>query len=85
MIVTVAGKRNKTDSVKRWMSASYIVSFASLLFSAAKPTEGAKLFSENETYPRALLHWTRAAAQGESVTTFNTQNRLHLRGTTFPR
>lgn len=28
--------------------------------------EGAKIFSENETYPRALLHWTRAAAQGES-------------------
>lgn len=29
--------------------------------------EGAKIFSENETYPRALLHWTRAAAQGESA------------------
>lgn len=28
-------------------------------------TEGARIFSENETYPRALLHWTRAAAQGE--------------------
>ncbi|CAG01805.1 unnamed protein product, partial [Tetraodon nigroviridis] len=25
--------------------------------------KGAKIFSENETYPRALLHWTRAAAQ----------------------
>lgn len=32
-------------------------------------TEGAKIFSENETYPRALLHWTRAAAQGESTHT----------------
>lgn len=31
--------------------------------------EGAKIFSENETYPRALLHWTRAAAQGESALT----------------
>ncbi|XP_070705439.1 protein sel-1 homolog 1 isoform X1 [Pempheris klunzingeri] len=29
--------------------------------------EGAKIFSENETYPRALLHWTRAAAQGYTV------------------
>lgn len=29
--------------------------------------KGAKLFSENETYPRALLHWTRAAAQGYTV------------------
>uniref|UniRef100_A0A8C6KDP9 SEL1L adaptor subunit of SYVN1 ubiquitin ligase n=1 Tax=Nothobranchius furzeri TaxID=105023 RepID=A0A8C6KDP9_NOTFU len=28
---------------------------------------GAKIFSENETYPRALLHWTRAAAQGYTV------------------
>ncbi|XP_028295132.1 protein sel-1 homolog 1 isoform X2 [Gouania willdenowi] len=27
----------------------------------------ASLFSENETYPRALLHWTRAAAQGYTV------------------
>lgn len=36
-----------------------------LLFVAK--TEGAKIFSENETYPRALLHWTRAAAQGESA------------------
>uniref|UniRef100_A0A8D3A5H6 Fibronectin type-II domain-containing protein n=1 Tax=Scophthalmus maximus TaxID=52904 RepID=A0A8D3A5H6_SCOMX len=27
----------------------------------------AKIFSENETYPRALLHWTRAAAQGYTV------------------
>ncbi|XP_062858419.1 protein sel-1 homolog 1 isoform X2 [Trichomycterus rosablanca] len=26
-----------------------------------------RLFSENETYPRALLHWTRAAAQGYTV------------------
>ncbi|XP_036406370.1 protein sel-1 homolog 1-like isoform X2 [Megalops cyprinoides] len=25
------------------------------------------IFSENETYPRALLHWTRAAAQGYMV------------------
>ncbi|XP_061560912.1 protein sel-1 homolog 1 isoform X1 [Phycodurus eques] len=30
-------------------------------------TEGAKIFNENETYPRALLHWTRAAAQGYTV------------------
>nr|XP_046229424.1 protein sel-1 homolog 1 isoform X1 [Scatophagus argus] len=30
-------------------------------------TEGARIFSENETYPRALLHWTRAAAQGYTV------------------
>uniref|UniRef100_A0A1A8IZ51 Sel-1 suppressor of lin-12-like n=2 Tax=Nothobranchius TaxID=28779 RepID=A0A1A8IZ51_NOTKU len=30
-------------------------------------TDGAKIFSENETYPRALLHWTRAAAQGYTV------------------
>ncbi|KAK0131805.1 Protein sel-1 1 [Merluccius polli] len=30
-------------------------------------TEGAQVFSENETYPRALLHWTRAAAQGYTV------------------
>lgn len=29
--------------------------------------EGAKIFSENETYPRALLHWTRAAAQGSFI------------------
>uniref|UniRef100_A0A3P9HTU6 Protein sel-1 homolog 1 n=1 Tax=Oryzias latipes TaxID=8090 RepID=A0A3P9HTU6_ORYLA len=29
--------------------------------------KGAKMFSENETYPRALLHWTRAAAQGYTV------------------
>ncbi|XP_041122541.1 protein sel-1 homolog 1-like isoform X2 [Polyodon spathula] len=27
----------------------------------------AKLFSENETFPRALLHWNRAAAQGYTV------------------
>ncbi|MBN3312648.1 SE1L1 protein, partial [Atractosteus spatula] len=27
----------------------------------------AKIFSENETYPRALLHWNRAAAQGYTV------------------
>ncbi|XP_036397986.1 protein sel-1 homolog 1-like [Megalops cyprinoides] len=27
----------------------------------------AKLFSKNETYPRALLHWNRAAAQGYTV------------------
>uniref|UniRef100_A0A6Q2WXI8 Fibronectin type-II domain-containing protein n=1 Tax=Esox lucius TaxID=8010 RepID=A0A6Q2WXI8_ESOLU len=27
----------------------------------------AQIFSENETYPRALLHWTRAAAQGYTV------------------
>uniref|UniRef100_A0A9J7YQW8 SEL1L adaptor subunit of SYVN1 ubiquitin ligase n=1 Tax=Cyprinus carpio carpio TaxID=630221 RepID=A0A9J7YQW8_CYPCA len=25
------------------------------------------IFNENETYPRALLHWTRAAAQGYTV------------------
>lgn len=30
-------------------------------------TEGVRIFSENETYPRALLHWTRAAAQGETL------------------
>ncbi|XP_051908692.1 protein sel-1 homolog 1 [Hippocampus zosterae] len=29
--------------------------------------KGAKIFNENETYPRALLHWTRAAAQGYTV------------------
>ncbi|KAM9840631.1 protein sel-1 homolog 1-like [Aulostomus maculatus] len=29
--------------------------------------KGAKIFSDNETYPRALLHWTRAAAQGYTV------------------
>uniref|UniRef100_A0A672J5I9 SEL1L adaptor subunit of ERAD E3 ubiquitin ligase n=1 Tax=Salarias fasciatus TaxID=181472 RepID=A0A672J5I9_SALFA len=29
--------------------------------------KGARIFSENETYPRALLHWTRAAAQGYTV------------------
>ncbi|XP_056872846.1 protein sel-1 homolog 1 isoform X2 [Takifugu flavidus] len=29
--------------------------------------QSAKIFSENETYPRALLHWTRAAAQGYTV------------------
>ncbi|XP_061757242.1 protein sel-1 homolog 1 [Nerophis ophidion] len=29
--------------------------------------KGAKIFNENETYPRALLHWTRAAAQGYPV------------------
>ncbi|XP_034018141.1 protein sel-1 homolog 1 [Thalassophryne amazonica] len=28
---------------------------------------GGKIFSNNETYPRALLHWTRAAAQGYTV------------------
>ncbi|MCI4389760.1 hypothetical protein PGIGA_G00102160 [Pangasianodon gigas] len=26
-----------------------------------------RIFSDNETYPRALLHWTRAAAQGYTV------------------
>ncbi|KAM6905896.1 protein sel-1 homolog 1-like isoform 3-T3 [Lycodopsis pacificus] len=30
-------------------------------------TEGVRIFTENETYPRALLHWTRAAAQGYTV------------------
>ncbi|XP_062323403.1 protein sel-1 homolog 1 isoform X1 [Osmerus eperlanus] len=30
-------------------------------------TEEARIFSENETYPRALLQWTRAAAQGYTV------------------
>ncbi|XP_056150451.1 protein sel-1 homolog 1 isoform X2 [Lampris incognitus] len=29
--------------------------------------KGSKIFSDNETYPRALLHWTRAAAQGYTV------------------
>uniref|UniRef100_A0A8C3AR33 SEL1L adaptor subunit of SYVN1 ubiquitin ligase n=1 Tax=Cyclopterus lumpus TaxID=8103 RepID=A0A8C3AR33_CYCLU len=29
--------------------------------------KGARIFTENETYPRALLHWTRAAAQGYTV------------------
>ncbi|KAM9778958.1 protein sel-1 homolog 1 [Syngnathus typhle] len=29
--------------------------------------KGAKIFNDNETYPRALLHWTRAAAQGYTV------------------
>ncbi|XP_028996733.1 protein sel-1 homolog 1 isoform X2 [Betta splendens] len=29
--------------------------------------KGAKIFTENETYPRALLYWTRAAAQGYTV------------------
>ncbi|XP_068609694.1 protein sel-1 homolog 1 [Brachionichthys hirsutus] len=29
--------------------------------------KGVNIFSENETYPRALLHWTRAAAQGYTV------------------
>ncbi|XP_077409063.1 protein sel-1 homolog 1 [Vanacampus margaritifer] len=29
--------------------------------------KGANIFNENETYPRALLHWTRAAAQGYTV------------------
>lgn len=29
-------------------------------------TGGSEIFNENETYPRALLHWTRAAAQGLS-------------------
>ncbi|XP_060908334.1 protein sel-1 homolog 1 [Labrus mixtus] len=29
--------------------------------------KGARIFSDNETYPRALLHWTRAAAQGYTV------------------
>ncbi|XP_056620577.1 protein sel-1 homolog 1 [Triplophysa dalaica] len=28
---------------------------------------GSQIFNENETYPRALLHWTRAAAQGYTV------------------
>ncbi|KAJ8341370.1 hypothetical protein SKAU_G00336610 [Synaphobranchus kaupii] len=30
-------------------------------------TEVARIFSRNETYPRALLHWHRAAAQGYTV------------------
>ncbi|KAL4641845.1 hypothetical protein GN956_G10901 [Arapaima gigas] len=30
-------------------------------------TEEANIFGENETYPRALLHWNRAAAQGYTV------------------
>ncbi|XP_019947463.2 protein sel-1 homolog 1 [Paralichthys olivaceus] len=29
--------------------------------------KGIQIFSDNETYPRALLHWTRAAAQGYTV------------------
>ncbi|CAB1457897.1 unnamed protein product [Pleuronectes platessa] len=29
--------------------------------------KGIRIFTENETYPRALLHWTRAAAQGYTV------------------
>ncbi|KAF3849713.1 hypothetical protein F7725_019432 [Dissostichus mawsoni] len=29
--------------------------------------KGVRIFTENETYPRALLHWTRAAAQGYTV------------------
>ncbi|XP_054474125.1 protein sel-1 homolog 1 [Anoplopoma fimbria] len=29
--------------------------------------KGARIFTENETYPRALLHWSRAAAQGYTV------------------
>ncbi|XP_040017393.2 protein sel-1 homolog 1 [Gasterosteus aculeatus] len=29
--------------------------------------KGARIITENETYPRALLHWTRAAAQGYTV------------------
>lgn len=29
--------------------------------------KGSQIFNENETYPRALLHWTRAAAQGYTV------------------
>lgn len=43
--------------------------------------EGAKIFSENETYPRALLHWTRAAAQGESALTSSV---CHLLYSCFP-
>lgn len=34
-----------------------------LLFSL----EEASIVGENETYPRALLHWNRAASQGMSV------------------
>ncbi|KAJ8399195.1 hypothetical protein AAFF_G00415740 [Aldrovandia affinis] len=30
-------------------------------------TGEAKIFNKNETYPRALLHWNRAAAQGYTV------------------
>lgn len=29
--------------------------------------EEASIVGENETYPRALLHWNRAASQGMSV------------------
>ncbi|XP_051954606.1 protein sel-1 homolog 1 isoform X2 [Xyrauchen texanus] len=29
--------------------------------------KGSQIFNENETYPRALLHWTRAATQGYTV------------------
>uniref|UniRef100_A0A8C2Q3T9 SEL1L adaptor subunit of ERAD E3 ubiquitin ligase n=1 Tax=Cyprinus carpio TaxID=7962 RepID=A0A8C2Q3T9_CYPCA len=29
--------------------------------------KGSQIFNENETYPRALLHWTRAASQGYTV------------------
>lgn len=77
--------RKKTENDKRSMSPSHIVLFASLFLFAANRTEGAKLFSENETYPRALLHWTRAAAQGESVRTLNSLHCFHLRHAAFPR
>lgn len=29
--------------------------------------EEASIVGENETYPRALLHWNRAASQGMSI------------------
>lgn len=31
------------------------------------PPEEASIVEENETYPRALLHWNRAASQGISM------------------
>lgn len=77
--------RKRTENDERSMSPSHIVLFASLFLFAANRTEGARLFSENETYPRALLHWTRAAAQGESVRTLNSLHRYHLRHAAFPR
>uniref|UniRef100_A0A7N6AYN7 Fibronectin type-II domain-containing protein n=1 Tax=Anabas testudineus TaxID=64144 RepID=A0A7N6AYN7_ANATE len=42
--------------VREWNYSSLLMTLSAFL-----------IISENETYPRALLHWTRAAAQGYTV------------------
>ncbi|KAG9336578.1 hypothetical protein JZ751_002925 [Albula glossodonta] len=63
-------KESKTDSaVVQYLllaEQGYEVAQSNVAF-ILDQTEEAKIFSKNETYPRALLHWNRAAAQGYTV------------------